>query len=157
MRQRTPRMRTASTNGPIFPPRYLGAPTMVDALVKDEDEDVDKDAAEAHPVSLPDMDTPSCQSRQLGYQGVHGTSGRRRRILCSTTPGTTYPAPPYSNLTKKFVNWNMCYSCGFDIPDGHTSQTCQQYLRKPDHDIYFRPAECAALHQPGVQLCNEEP
>ena len=94
MRQRTPRMRTASTNGPIFPPRYLGAPTMVDALVKDEDEDVDKDAAEAHPVSLPDMDTPSCQSRQLGYQGVHGTSGRRRRILCSTTPGTTYPAPP---------------------------------------------------------------
>jgi hypothetical protein len=76
---------------PHFPPRYLDAPTTVDALVKDED--VNKDVAEAHPVSLPDVDPPSCQSRQLGHQGVHGTSGCRRRILCSTTPGTTYPAP----------------------------------------------------------------
>jgi hypothetical protein len=33
-------------------------------------------------------------------------------------------APPYSNLTKKYANWNACYSCGFDVPDGHTSQTC---------------------------------
>ena len=46
-------------------------------------------------------------------------------------------APPYSNLSKRFANWNACYSCGFDIPDGHTSQTCPQHLRKPDHDIYF--------------------
>jgi hypothetical protein len=45
--------------------------------------------------------------------------------------------PPYSNLTKRFANWNACYSCGFDIPDRHTSQTCPQHLRKPDHDIYF--------------------
>ena len=46
-------------------------------------------------------------------------------------------ASPYSNLTKKFVNFNACYSCGFDVPDGHTSQTCPLHLRKPDHDIYF--------------------
>ena len=46
-------------------------------------------------------------------------------------------APLYSNLSKRFANWNACYSCGFDIPDGHTSQTCPQHLRKPDHDIYF--------------------
>ncbi len=46
-------------------------------------------------------------------------------------------APPYSNLTKRFANWNPCYSCGFDIPDRHTSQTCPQHLRKPDHDIHF--------------------
>jgi hypothetical protein len=41
-------------------------------------------------------------------------------------------APPYLNLTKRFANWNACYSCGFDVADGHTSQT------KPDHDEYFR-------------------
>jgi hypothetical protein len=46
-------------------------------------------------------------------------------------------APPYLNLTKRFANWNACYSCGFDIPDEHTSQTCPQHLRKPDHDIHF--------------------
>jgi hypothetical protein len=45
--------------------------------------------------------------------------------------------PPYLNLTKRFVKWNAYYSCGFDIPDGHTSQTCPQHLRKPDHDIHF--------------------
>ena len=45
--------------------------------------------------------------------------------------------PPYSNLTKRFANWNACYSCSFDIPDGHTSQTCPQHLRKLDHDIHF--------------------
>jgi hypothetical protein len=45
--------------------------------------------------------------------------------------------PPYLNLTMRFANWNACYSCSFDIPDGHTSQTCPQHLRKPDHDIHF--------------------
>jgi hypothetical protein len=46
-------------------------------------------------------------------------------------------APPYSNLMKKYANWNACYSCGFDVADGHTSQTCPQHLRKPDRDCYF--------------------
>jgi hypothetical protein len=46
-------------------------------------------------------------------------------------------APPYSNLMKKYANWNACYSCGFDVADGHTSQTCPQHLRKPDHNCYF--------------------
>jgi len=52
-------------------------------------------------------------------------------------PTQQMQAPPYSNLTKRYANWNACYSCGFDVPDGHTSQTCHQHLRKPDHDIYF--------------------
>ena len=46
-------------------------------------------------------------------------------------------APPYSNLMKRFANWNACYSCGFDVPDEHTSQTCPRHLQKPDHDIHF--------------------
>ena len=46
-------------------------------------------------------------------------------------------APPYSNLTKRYANWNACYSCGFDVPDGHTSKTCPHHMRKPDHDIHF--------------------
>ena len=44
--------------------------------------------------------------------------------------------PPYSNLVKRFANWNACYTCGFDVPDGHTSMTCQAQ-RKVGHDVCF--------------------
>jgi hypothetical protein len=30
----------------------------------------------------------------------------------------------FSNIYKRYNNWNVCYSCGFDIEDGHTSMTC---------------------------------
>ena len=32
--------------------------------------------------------------------------------------------PAFSNTTKHFNNWNMCYSCGWDVPHWHNSQTC---------------------------------
>ena len=32
--------------------------------------------------------------------------------------------PPYSNTVKRYANWNACYSCGFDVADGHTSMSC---------------------------------
>ena len=44
--------------------------------------------------------------------------------------------PPYSNLVKRFANWNTCYTCSFDVSDGHTSMTCQAQ-RKAGHNIYF--------------------
>jgi len=52
-------------------------------------------------------------------------------------PPQTQQPPPYSNLMKCFANWNACYSCGFDVAEGLTSQSCPQYLRKPDHHNYF--------------------
>ena len=39
--------------------------------------------------------------------------------------------PAYSNRYKIFNNWNMCYSHGFDVEDGHNSATCGN--RKMDH------------------------
>ena len=42
-------------------------------------------------------------------------------------------AVPYSNTTKYFANHNMCYSCGHDVPNWHTSVTCPQHLRKQGH------------------------
>ena len=44
--------------------------------------------------------------------------------------------PPFSNLVKLFANWNACYTCGFDVPDGHTSATCPAQ-RKLGHDVNF--------------------
>jgi hypothetical protein len=72
--------------------------------------------------------------RTPGYMGPPTIGGG----YFSTPPQMQHvQAPPYSNLTKKFANWNACYSCGFDVPDRHTSQTCPHHLRKPDHDIHF--------------------
>jgi hypothetical protein len=32
--------------------------------------------------------------------------------------------PAFSNTAKFYNNWNMCFSCGWDVPSWHTSQTC---------------------------------
>ncbi len=37
------------------------------------------------------------------------------------------------NPIKRFNNWNYCFSCGFDVEDGHTSATCPQDWQKPGH------------------------
>jgi hypothetical protein len=28
------------------------------------------------------------------------------------------------SLVKRVANWNMCFSCGFDVAEGHTLATC---------------------------------
>jgi hypothetical protein len=55
-------------------------------------------------------------------------------IFGATTPAVMQ-APPYSNTVKCFTNWNVCYSCGFDVAEGDTSMTCLYHLRIPSHDV----------------------
>ena len=43
--------------------------------------------------------------------------------------------PDFSNVYKRFNNWNICFSCGFDIKDGHTSLTCP--FKKANHQMSF--------------------
>jgi len=33
-------------------------------------------------------------------------------------------APKYSNIVKRYSNMNVCFSCGFDVENDHTSRTC---------------------------------
>ena len=53
--------------------------------------------------------------------------------------GTIPPAPTRRggtstpNSNKQYNNWNMCFSCGYDIPIWHTSATCDN--RKPGHQV----------------------
>ncbi len=42
-----------------------------------------------------------------------------------------------SNLTKRYANWNVCWSWGFDVEDGHTSATCPTHWRKTNHQVGF--------------------
>ena len=58
----------------------------------------------------------------------------------SATGGNNTHRPFQSNLVKVHNNWNVCYSCGFDVKDGHDSMTCHMDWRKPGHDMYFTRA-----------------
>ncbi len=44
----------------------------------------------------------------------------------------------YTNKTKWYTNQNMCYMCGFDVEDWHTSTTCQ--CKKQVHQDSFTHA-----------------
>ncbi len=48
-------------------------------------------------------------------------------------PVPTPRHPKFSNTTKQYVNWNICFTCGFDVEEGHTSATCPLEWRKPNH------------------------
>ena len=41
----------------------------------------------------------------------------------------------FSNIVKTFANQNVCYSCGFDVKDWHTSATCNR--KKQGHQDGF--------------------
>jgi hypothetical protein len=42
-------------------------------------------------------------------------------------------APMYSNIVKRYSNINVCFLCGFDAENGHTSRTCPQAWRRANH------------------------
>jgi hypothetical protein len=62
-------------------------------------------------------------------------SGPPGAVVPST--GARVNAPFQSNLTKKHMNWNVCWMCGFDVEDGHTSATCPTHWCKTDHQVGF--------------------
>jgi hypothetical protein len=41
------------------------------------------------------------------------------------------------NPIKRYANWNACFSCGFNVEDGHTSATCPTFLRKHNHQVEY--------------------
>jgi hypothetical protein len=41
----------------------------------------------------------------------------------------------FPNIYKRYKNWNMCYSCGFDVEDRHTSMMCPFW--KASHQTGF--------------------
>ncbi len=53
----------------------------------------------------------------------------------------------FQNPTKQFANWNVCFTCGFDIEDRHTSTTCPAKLAKakPPRGIHMQ--DRAKLYQ----------
>jgi hypothetical protein len=59
----------------------------------------------------------------------------------------------FSNIYKRYNNWNICYSCRFDVEDGHTSMMCP--LWKAFHQTGFKREDAqqyiAAGHAPCIK------
>jgi hypothetical protein len=53
-------------------------------------------------------------------------------VIGGITPARN-TAPMYSNIVKKHNNMNACFSCRFDVEDGHTSRTCPHDWRCVNH------------------------
>ena len=48
-------------------------------------------------------------------------------------PAGQATATGQKNYNTHFNNWNMCISCGFDVPIWHTSKTCPAMCRRDEH------------------------
>ena len=113
------------------------------------------------------------QGRGYGRTGGRGRYGRRtnrggrgRTAFADYVPngrgGSYYSAaggqvqhrPFQSNLVKVHNNWNVCYTCGFDVEDGHDSMTCHMDWRKPGHDVYFTRANAQQKLDAGCNACT---
>jgi rubrerythrin len=69
---------------------------------------------------------------QGGLPPIGGGGGRGGGVVPFTQQAMPRNAAPmYSNIIKKKANWNVCFSCGFDVEDGHTSKTCPAPWRQP--------------------------
>ncbi len=78
----------------------------------------------------------NCQRGPLQYQppvGGYGAGGHG-----NNPHGGCTPIALFSNRVNLYANWNACYSCGFDVPDGHTSMMCHTNLCKPTYTLRNR-------------------
>jgi hypothetical protein len=58
-----------------------------------------------------------------------------------------------SNIYKRFNNWNVCFSCGFDIENGHTSTTCP--FKKANHQMSFTRENAQQFIAVGYDPCTK--
>jgi len=68
-----------------------------------------------------------------GRGGGRGGRASTRSLAFARQPPTTAAAMGAPNPNKYYNNWNMCFSCGFDVPGWHTSQTCPAPCRREHH------------------------
>ena len=64
-------------------------------------------------------------------------------------------APMYSNILKVYANWNVCFSCGFDVEDGHTSKTCPALWRRANHQEGFDRTNASQYILAGYDACTK--
>jgi hypothetical protein len=63
--------------------------------------------------------------------------------------------PPHSNITKMYNSWNACYSCGFDIEDGHFLSTCPAHWHKPSHNKAYTRTNAQEFLNRDPHVCTK--
>ena len=90
--------------------------------------------------------------RRGGYGGYNNVPmpyvGRAQMVQYTQTGVQNVPHP-----VKWYPNQNVCFSCGFDIKDGHTSVTCVS--QKPGHQAGFTWANHKQYEQAGHQFIRK--
>ena len=61
----------------------------------------------------------------------------------------------FSTIIKWYVNWNICYSCGFDVEDGHMSRTCPAPWRHVNHQEGYIHANSEQYIAAGYDVCTK--
>ncbi len=64
-------------------------------------------------------------------------------------------APMYSNIVKRYSNMNVCFSCGFDVENGHTSLTCPQAWRRANHQEAYNWSNAQQYIDAGYDACTK--
>jgi hypothetical protein len=60
----------------------------------------------------------------------------------------------FSNIYKQHNNWNVCFSCGFDVEDGHTSGTCP--FKKWNHQVSYTCDNAQQFIAVGYDSCTKD-
>ena len=63
--------------------------------------------------------------------------------------------PAYSNKTKYYNNWNMCFTCGWDVPGWHNSQTCNVQYTNPLHQVGCNRENAQSYMAAGHRVCKK--
>ncbi len=96
------------------------------------------------------------RGRQSGLPPIGGGTGRGGGVLPfmqQTMPCNA--APMYSNIIKKYFNWNVCFSCGFEVEDGHTLKTCPAPWRRANHQEGFDQNNTGQYIGAGYNACTK--
>ncbi len=61
--------------------------------------------------------------------------------------------PDFSNVYKQYNNWNVCFSCGFNVENGHMSITCP--FRKMNHQQAYTHKNAQQFIAVGYDACTK--
>ncbi len=69
--------------------------------------------------------------------------------------GTGPANASHSNIIKRYANMNACFSCSFDVEDGHTSKTCPAIWRHANHQEGYDRSNAQQYIAVGYDACTK--